>query len=352
MSTFISYSTKDFETVKKIVSALEQNGVKCFYAPRDIEPGTDYATEIVKAIKNLDCVTLIFSNASNTSMYVLREINSAILNNKTVIPFKIDDAMPSESMEFYLGATHWLTAYPTVSDDTIEKLIEAISKTIPKEDPENKLFFQKPTMIDTIKAEELGYNINRIAMETIQLDYVALSGNQYLINDELEGTVQDWIELFTNYPDMYSLMFYKEQMIGYWLMELINDDNYDNFVINGKQIITAEMQEFYEFGGEFCCYIAIMPILKNYESSTNYLTLFASLFERLVDFAKRDIKIKKIGISIYSNLQEQIVKKLGFECVGTNLAKGKIYELTPQKIINNEIIKKQYPDFYALYATE
>ena len=119
--------------MKKIVDALERDGVKCFYAPRDIAPGTDYATEIVKAIKNFDCVTLIFSNASNSSMYVLREINSAVLNNKVVIPFKIDDSIPSESMEFYLGVTHWLTAYPTISDDKIKKLVDTILSTASQE---------------------------------------------------------------------------------------------------------------------------------------------------------------------------------------------------------------------------
>lgn len=352
MSTFISYSTQDSEIVQRIVLALEQNGVKCFYAPRDIEPGSDYAAEIVKAIKDLDCVTLVFSKASNTSMYVLREINSAVLNNKMVIPFKIDDSEPSESMEFYLGATHWLTAYPTLSEAKISKLINAILNANPaSQDKKDVLFFfEKPTMIDAIQAENFGYSIDRIAMETIQLDYLALSGNEYIINDELEGTVHDWIDMFINYPDMFSLMFYRDKMIGYWLMELINEDNYKNYIINGEQIVTAEMQEFYEFGGEFCCYVAIMPIIKNYENSTNYLLLFSSLFGRIVNLFKKDVRIRKIGISVYSKLQEQIVKKLGFVYVGTNPAHGKIYELSAHEIVNNATIQKQYPDFYALYT--
>jgi hypothetical protein len=35
-----------------------------------------------------------------------------------------------------------------------------------------------------MNAENYGYDVNMIATETIQLDYLALSGNQYLINDD------------------------------------------------------------------------------------------------------------------------------------------------------------------------
>lgn len=350
MTTFISYSTKDEETAKKLVKTLEENGVKCFYAPRDIEPGTEYATEIIKAIKELDCVTLIFSSSSNASMYVLREINSAVLNNKVIIPFKVDDATPTESMEFYLGATHWLNAYPEISDTVINSLIKAICQTHKEKScTEKEICFETPTMLDAEAAEPYGYSISRIAMETIQLDYLALSGNQYLINDEIEGTVEDWIDMFTNYPDLYSMLFYRNQMIGYWLMEMIEDEHYDS-IISGEKIINAQMQEFYDFGGDFCCYVAIMPLIKKYENSANYLALFGSFFDRLVAFAENGINTKKIGISVYSALQEQIVKKLGFVFKGTNPANGKVYELTPDAIAKNNVIKQRYPRFFEMYS--
>lgn len=349
MSTFISYSTQDTDKAKQIVKALEDSGIKCFYAPRDIEPGTDYATEIIKAIKNMDCVTLVFSSASNASMYVLREVNSAVLHNKLVIPFKVDNTAPSESMEFYLGATHWLDASPVVFDSAIDLLAKAISRITPVEEKKEQTYFEKPTMLDAAEAARYGYDIQRIAMETIQLDYIALAGNKYLINDEIEGTVQDWIDLFINYPDMYSMLFYQNQMVGYWLMEMINDENYET-ILDGKQIINAQQQEFYELGGDFNCYVAIMPLIKQYENATNYLMLFSSLFSRIVSFAEKGVQVNRFGISVYSALQEQILKRLGFAYKGDNPAKGKIYELTADSIRGNETIRKNYPEFYALYA--
>ncbi|MBS3753286.1 MAG: toll/interleukin-1 receptor domain-containing protein [Anaerolineales bacterium] len=47
---FVSYSTKDKEVADAVVSAHEKAGVRCWYAPRDVEPGADWADSITKAI--------------------------------------------------------------------------------------------------------------------------------------------------------------------------------------------------------------------------------------------------------------------------------------------------------------
>jgi len=38
---FISYSTEDKAVADAVVSVLENEGIRCWYAPRDIESGTD-----------------------------------------------------------------------------------------------------------------------------------------------------------------------------------------------------------------------------------------------------------------------------------------------------------------------
>ena len=47
---FISHSSKDHEVAKGICDALEENGHRCWIAPRDIPYGTQWAGEISKAI--------------------------------------------------------------------------------------------------------------------------------------------------------------------------------------------------------------------------------------------------------------------------------------------------------------
>ena len=107
---FISYANENKGIADYIVEKLEKRGHKCFIAPRDIRIGAEYAVEIVTGISNSTAVLLVFSSKSDKSHYVLREINSAVSRNKPIIPLRIEDFLPSEAMEFYLGPTHWLDA--------------------------------------------------------------------------------------------------------------------------------------------------------------------------------------------------------------------------------------------------
>ena len=75
---FISYSTKDYNIVDAIRSDLEQRGVKCWMAPRDIPRGTNYAHIIETAIMNSGGFILMLSESSVWSVWVEKELLRAI----------------------------------------------------------------------------------------------------------------------------------------------------------------------------------------------------------------------------------------------------------------------------------
>ena len=47
---FICHSSKDRSIANAICSTLEQQRIRCWVAPRDVVPGSDYAKSIVEAI--------------------------------------------------------------------------------------------------------------------------------------------------------------------------------------------------------------------------------------------------------------------------------------------------------------
>ena len=47
---FISYSSQDMEAAQAICHVLEQNEIRCWMAPRNIPPGSDYGDVIDEAI--------------------------------------------------------------------------------------------------------------------------------------------------------------------------------------------------------------------------------------------------------------------------------------------------------------
>ena len=130
---FISYSNKDKLSADAICNHLEQNGIKCWIAPRDIGPGLVWAEEIVKAITSSKVFVLVFSENANRSNHVFREIERAIGNAIPVIPVRVDPVLPDGALEYFLGAAHWLDAFPPPLDRHFGTLSASISGLLAKD---------------------------------------------------------------------------------------------------------------------------------------------------------------------------------------------------------------------------
>lgn len=107
---FISYSSKDKTIADAVVHTLEECGIKCWIAYRDAVPGVKYSESIIAAIRETKIFLLIFSENSKESRHVKNEINFATKVGSVMIPFRVEDVVPDDSLEYYLGATHWLDA--------------------------------------------------------------------------------------------------------------------------------------------------------------------------------------------------------------------------------------------------
>src|SRR5580704_5734102 len=107
----ISYSTNDKKWADAACSVLEGRGIRCWIAPRDIVPGTEWGAAIVAGIDASNVMVLIFSASANESPQVRREVDRAISKGLTVIPCRIEKVQPAGAMEFALSNTHWLDVF-------------------------------------------------------------------------------------------------------------------------------------------------------------------------------------------------------------------------------------------------
>lgn len=87
---FISYSSQDMEAAQAICHVLEQNEIRCWMAPRNIPPGSDYGDVIDDAIKSCKVVVILYSEKAASSPWVTGELNVAFEELKTIIPFRLD----------------------------------------------------------------------------------------------------------------------------------------------------------------------------------------------------------------------------------------------------------------------
>jgi hypothetical protein len=123
---FVSYSQPDRTAAFEIVSQLEAHGIKVWIAPRDIAPSAEWAAEIIEAIGASKIMVLVFSAASNSSPQVRREVERAVHRQVPILPVRIEDVLPTKSMEYFLSAQHWLDAFPPPLTVHCERLCRQI----------------------------------------------------------------------------------------------------------------------------------------------------------------------------------------------------------------------------------
>ena len=127
---FISYATHNAALAKKACSALEAAGHRCWIAPRDIDPGQDWAASIVAAIRGAQIMLLVFSRHANQSPQVKREVERAANSGKVLLPLRIDDVVPEDALEYYLSTPHWLDAITKPFEAHLEKLADACTSLL------------------------------------------------------------------------------------------------------------------------------------------------------------------------------------------------------------------------------
>ena len=127
---FISHSHQDKPAADAACAALEARGIRCWIAPRDIDPGKDWAESIVDAIRGAQIMLLVFSRHANESTQVKREVERAASSGKVLLPLRIDDVLPAAALEYYLGTPHWLDALTPPLEAHLGRLADACSSLL------------------------------------------------------------------------------------------------------------------------------------------------------------------------------------------------------------------------------
>jgi len=125
---FISYSSPDKNIADNLCAKLERQGVKVWYAPRDVQG--PYASAITQAITQATHFIVILSQNSMHSEHVLNEIDLAFQRLPDKIKFKplrIDESLFTPSFKYYLSRQHWMDA---IIPPLEERLDEFVTKLI------------------------------------------------------------------------------------------------------------------------------------------------------------------------------------------------------------------------------
>lgn len=127
---FLSHSHVDKHYADAICHCLENAGVRCWVAPRDIRPSEDWAEAIINGMDQCRILLLIFSSHSNNSPQVRREVERAVNKGLTILPFRVEAVTPSKSLEYFISTQHWLDAFGRDLDASLAELLHSVSAVL------------------------------------------------------------------------------------------------------------------------------------------------------------------------------------------------------------------------------
>ena len=125
-AVFISHASKDAAVAQLVCQALENAGLSCWIAPRNVRAGDFYADAIVQAINSCRVLVLILSRSAIESPHVLREVERASAKTRPIVSIHIDATPLPPALEYFLSASHWLDASKGAVSEVLPALIESV----------------------------------------------------------------------------------------------------------------------------------------------------------------------------------------------------------------------------------
>lgn len=121
---YISYAPEDRHVADLVVQSLEERGIVCWIAPRDIPPGVSCPDAVSAAITASQLMVVVFSAAANASESVAREVERAAAEGIQMLTFRIDDTEPGGDLELHLGPSWLVEALTSPLERRLDELAD------------------------------------------------------------------------------------------------------------------------------------------------------------------------------------------------------------------------------------
>jgi hypothetical protein len=116
---FISYRRADMAWAKLLHDQLKAEGVEAWYDAQ-IGAGQDWRVATANALEASQIFVLLFTANAAMSKDIAKELAAATLENKLIIPVRLENIAPKGAFLYELASRNWINAF----EDTEAKLEE------------------------------------------------------------------------------------------------------------------------------------------------------------------------------------------------------------------------------------
>jgi hypothetical protein len=108
---FISFASQDAKVARTICTALESRGFTCWISARNIHPGENFQSAIVRAIRGAKVLLLVFTANSNRSEEMTKELALASQQKLMVVPLRVENVDPSDAFAYEFATRQWIDLF-------------------------------------------------------------------------------------------------------------------------------------------------------------------------------------------------------------------------------------------------
>lgn len=130
---FVSYSTRDLETVNRVQALFKDASIDVFIAEYSVKPGESLSSRIPEAIRECDLFLLLWTSTSIASEWVQQEVGAARGLGKAVLPLLLE---PDVKMPAFLADVKYLVAHQNVEQALVTLRQEVFAKAASKQQQE------------------------------------------------------------------------------------------------------------------------------------------------------------------------------------------------------------------------
>jgi hypothetical protein len=126
---FICYSSKDEDNARRVLAHTEEHGFTCWISSRDVHPGRNYQESIVRAIEHTGLILFLFSENSNNTGEVKKELSLGSSFGKPVIPLRLSQIRPNGALQYELATCQWIDACDRF-EEALVQVVTAVEETL------------------------------------------------------------------------------------------------------------------------------------------------------------------------------------------------------------------------------
>jgi hypothetical protein len=143
---FISFASQDLKVAMTLCQVLEARGFQCWISARDIQPGENFQVSIVQAIRNAKAMLLVFTENSNNSQEMTKELALASQQKLMVVPLRVEDVTPNDAFAYEFATRQWIDCFADW-EFAIDQLARRLGAAIGVQDPKHPATEAEPVPV-------------------------------------------------------------------------------------------------------------------------------------------------------------------------------------------------------------